>query len=433
MSAETIQEFAKATFPSDLFDGFSDEAAIEKTMHNLLDAMVADKRTHRELAISGMAPLPHIEAAKALCLKNGLHPETFLLLIHSNLTWLEHHTSRLGSDPPPPGLDVLATILEPQPQDDLSDIPDEKSARKKARRAKHTSQPEQQQAEQDSHSFEEAAAAFVKSTTHNTLFCQCFVVPLSRIWCFGPNSLPTASRRMPCTGHVSSATALPTPWADPQQSASHMLSRSKLCTWTQGERDDVMTGVGMIHLRQYRFQLKMLGQYEAVEWCMKMTPQAFFKRISFSIMPDSSPQDEDINCSLSFGLWHPGSTCHPLQPNRDTRVVAIDVAIPAAHGWLTIPSTFSANPGKRAQTRANPREPARTRANPRKPAQTRANPRKPAQTRANPRKPAQTRAVKLGHNSRYTGTFYLGLLQGYKGKKLREPQLQRLHPSLGQI
>ena len=169
MSAETIQEFAKATFPPDLFDGFSDEATIEKTMHNLLDAMVADKRTHRELAISGMAPLPHIEAAKALCLKNGLHPETFLLLIHSNLTWLEHHTSRLGSDPPPPGLDVLATILEPEPQDDLSDIPDEKSARKKARRAKHTSQPEQQQAEQDSHSFEEAAAAFVKSTTHNTL------------------------------------------------------------------------------------------------------------------------------------------------------------------------------------------------------------------------------------------------------------------------
>ena len=101
MSAD--QEFAKATFPPDLFDGFSDEATIEKTMHNLLDAMVADKRTHRELAISGMAPLPHIEAAKALCLKNGLHPETFLLLIHSNLTWLEHHTSRLGSDPPPPG------------------------------------------------------------------------------------------------------------------------------------------------------------------------------------------------------------------------------------------------------------------------------------------------------------------------------------------
>ena len=165
-------------------------------------------------------------------------------------------------------------------------------------------------------------------------------------------------------------TALPTPWADPQQSASHMLSRSKLCTWTQGERDDVMTGVGMIHLRQYRFQLKMLGQYGAVEWCMKMTPQAFFKRISFSIMPDSSPQDEDINCSLSFVLWHPGSTCHPLQPTRDTRVVAIDVAIPAAHGWLTIPSTFSANPGERAQTRANPREPARTRANPRKPAQS---------------------------------------------------------------
>ena len=98
-------------------------------------------------------------------------------------------------------------------------------------------------------------------------------------------------------------TALPTPWADPQQSASHMLSRSKLCTWTQGERDDVLTGVGTIHLRQYRFQLKMLGQYEAVEWCMKMTPQAFFKRISFSIMPDSSPQDEDVNSTLSFGLW----------------------------------------------------------------------------------------------------------------------------------
>ena len=57
MSAETIQEFAKATFPPDLFDGFSDEATIEKTMHNLLDAMVADKRTHRELAIHIEAPL----------------------------------------------------------------------------------------------------------------------------------------------------------------------------------------------------------------------------------------------------------------------------------------------------------------------------------------------------------------------------------------
>ena len=60
----------------------------------------------------------------------------------------------------------------------------------------------------------------------------------------------------------------PTPWGDHQQAKAHVnhLPRSKCNTWTQGERDDVATANGTIHLKGYTFQLKAFGQNEACEW-----------------------------------------------------------------------------------------------------------------------------------------------------------------------
>lgn len=177
VAAKTAQEFAKAAFPSDLFDGFSNEETIERTISSMLDSMMNDRRNHRELAmrydfsICGMAPLPHVEAAKALCLKHGLHPETFLLLIHSNLTWLEHHASRLGSDPPPAGLDVQSDILEPDPQEDIPEVPQERPHKKKAKKAQANPQeePAQDGSGGDAGRFEDACLPFIKALSLRTL------------------------------------------------------------------------------------------------------------------------------------------------------------------------------------------------------------------------------------------------------------------------
>ena len=52
--------------------------------------------------------------------------------------------------------------------------------------------------------------------------------------------------------------SFPTPWGDHKESKTHVnhLCRSKLCTYTQGERDDLMTAHGPVHLQNYAFQGK---------------------------------------------------------------------------------------------------------------------------------------------------------------------------------
>ena len=97
----------------------------------------------------------------------------------------------------------------------------------------------------------------------------------------------------------------PTPWSESKQAGAqvHFLSRSKLCTYTQGEQDDVVTANGPIHLRGYAFQLKGFGQCEAVEWVWRPTPNGWQKRPSVSISPDHNPLDEDVNADYSTGLW----------------------------------------------------------------------------------------------------------------------------------
>ena len=40
----------------------------------------------------------------------------------------------------------------------------------------------------------------------------------------------------------------------------------KLCTYTQGERDDIMTAKGPIHLTSHTFQATLFWQVEALEF-----------------------------------------------------------------------------------------------------------------------------------------------------------------------
>ena len=96
----------------------------------------------------------------------------------------------------------------------------------------------------------------------------------------------------------------PTPWGDHQQAKAHVnhLPRSKCNTWTQGERDDVCTANGTIHLKGYTFQLKAFGQNEACEWVWRPSENGWQKRLSVAISPDKNPVDEDANADLSVGV-----------------------------------------------------------------------------------------------------------------------------------
>ena len=92
----------------------------------------------------------------------------------------------------------------------------------------------------------------------------------------------------------------PTPWSD-KATTTHFLSRSKANTYTQCEPDDVLTAAGTIHLEEYTYQLKCAGQWEAVEWVLKPTPNGFQKRLTFTFAPDSSPQNDAQDAAMSEG------------------------------------------------------------------------------------------------------------------------------------
>ena len=71
----------------------------------MFDTVEKDQCDHRGVAgdtdfsIALLVPLPFYVAAKQLALKHGVHIESWLLSMASNITFLENHLSRLGADP----------------------------------------------------------------------------------------------------------------------------------------------------------------------------------------------------------------------------------------------------------------------------------------------------------------------------------------------
>jgi hypothetical protein len=64
-------------------------------------------------------------------------------------------------------------------------------------------------------------------------------------------------------------------------------------TYTQGEHDDSLTGVGQTHLKDYLFQHKVAAQPEAVEYIMRPAAHGFQKRFHVTFSPSNPPSDED--------------------------------------------------------------------------------------------------------------------------------------------
>ena len=80
-----------------------------------------------------------------------------------------------------------------------------------------------------------------------------------------------------------------TPWSEVGTGVNY-LSRAKLNTFLNCERDDVMTGLGATHLSKYSFQHKVAGQLPAAEWVMKTAPHGSHKRMTFVISEDCPPR-----------------------------------------------------------------------------------------------------------------------------------------------
>ena len=434
-NATTVQEFQAALFPKDLFVGFKREDEIYTSIHKSLDRIHSDQRSHRELATrydfvtSFVSPKPFLKAAEAICLKDGLHTESFLLCLDSNVTWLEHHRSRLGSEAPPPGVSVIAP--EDDKHDGVVDVEDlgpsqEKPKRGSKRRAESRTgvasggAQESRKGRKAQSSALEVAPAPVADGPHELpervriivqgcdpstdsvdtvirkveqdrgsamqadekrrvqalvveMMNEMVVVPapvptdgqssegsaglsltlksVVRIHSISPNKAvmfagSASSRKsrlhdlstdfitksayapqelVKGTAYISEATlrgarlcfmksnrgsmssdevinVMVTPWSD-CQSSTNFIPRSKLCTYTQAERDDVVTGTGPIHLRNYSFQMKIGGQLEGIEWVLRMTPQAFFKRVALAVSPERNPWDDTVVDSVSLGWW----------------------------------------------------------------------------------------------------------------------------------
>ena len=105
VEAEDEQQLKKAIWDTGMFKDCSQERELVSFVKQNLTRFHNCKRTHREIAqehteMSLLAPKPVIQAVRSICLKDGLHEESFLAFIESNINWLEHHKSRLGAEIP---------------------------------------------------------------------------------------------------------------------------------------------------------------------------------------------------------------------------------------------------------------------------------------------------------------------------------------------
>ena len=109
----TEDEFLRAIWPQDLCKDMQNNEAIYTHIQSVLEKYHGETGDHREISQDGsvstsmLLPKPLEIAARQICLRHGLHAETFMLALASNITWLEHHWTRLGTDPEAEGVNVL--------------------------------------------------------------------------------------------------------------------------------------------------------------------------------------------------------------------------------------------------------------------------------------------------------------------------------------
>ena len=109
VEASTSAELNKAMWATDIFQDCRNEKELVEFIKTNLTSFQESDKTHREIALQHahltlLAPKPVVQAVNSFCVKNGLHKESFLAFIESNINWLEHNRSRLGAEIPPEGM-----------------------------------------------------------------------------------------------------------------------------------------------------------------------------------------------------------------------------------------------------------------------------------------------------------------------------------------
>ena len=148
-AARSESELCQCLWPTDLFDGFKNETEIYETVKAKIRSLVADTRTHREIAVDNSwvlqltTSIPFAAAINAISLRNGWHAETYAANLDNNLVWLEHHCARLAASSPPAGwklpdapqrnaVDVPTELLPPPEPTAKGKAHSKRSAKKKA-------------------------------------------------------------------------------------------------------------------------------------------------------------------------------------------------------------------------------------------------------------------------------------------------------------
>ena len=120
--APTKADLLKAIWPKELFADATNHDTLNAATQRFLDGVQADSRNHREVSWDSdfsaalHVPKPFAVAAKQMALKHGIHMESFLLAMASNITFLEHHWTRLGAEPCP-SAEIVTNCAGPRARD----------------------------------------------------------------------------------------------------------------------------------------------------------------------------------------------------------------------------------------------------------------------------------------------------------------------------
>ena len=254
-------EFLETIVSRETFASWHNEREIVKTVGERLDAIAKDDRTHRELAtdpdfsIGALYPVPIAMVVKTIAVAEGWSPECLAACLLSNMAFLEHQRTRLA---------VQSSAIHAVSPNIPIVIGASSSARK---------------------------SSLLKFTTDLlvTEDCPCDGIASRSVFLVDAtlrgirNALVSFSRCSVSSDEI--VNTYHTPWSETSTGVNY-LSRSKLNTYLNCERDDVITATSTTHIQDYAFQHKVAGQVAAAEWVLKPAPHGYHKRISLYISPD---------------------------------------------------------------------------------------------------------------------------------------------------
>ena len=254
VGAADAPALSRAMHPRGLFHGLEDEARARTTILAWLRGINADVRSHREIGADStfslryMAPRPLCAAIQTVALKEGWTAESLHQALLTNTGWLEHHETRLK-------------VRECEEHARSPNIP-------------HFSAGDPSQRKSS-----------LKTYTSRTLMNNDNAPPEIRDGTATSGdgtirghraSIMETHRSGTLTDEVTTVYDCG-PYSE-QAKGVHWLSRQKMQTYVNSERDCTVTGQGSFHLENYAFIHQVLGQHEPIEFILRPTPTGFTKR-----------------------------------------------------------------------------------------------------------------------------------------------------------